>query len=88
MTFEEAKGVLAPLAKQFIWTDNWAEDDGDDLILSNAGEWRFEEIDAVSKALGTDAIDVNGGGCESCGYGATITVRGILAAELAQAEGM
>ncbi len=84
MTLDEVKAALS--ATDIIWYGNertfeYIEVDGEDVILARAGEWDLDHIEKVSKALGADAIDVNGGGCESCGYGATITVRGILADE-------
>ncbi len=82
MTLDDLKERLSGC--KIIWYGNECfsehiEVDGADVHLAKAGEWNLYEVEEVSKALGTDAIDVNGGGCESCGYGASITVRGILA---------
>lgn len=42
--------------------------------ISNASEWDFDEMKAVSEAFGTDSINVVTEGCGTCGHGATIHV--------------
>jgi hypothetical protein len=55
------------------YEDCWVEDDGTVVILG-IGAWTYYDMKQVSELLGTDNINVSGGGCESCGYEATIDV--------------
>jgi hypothetical protein len=71
-SFEQIKRTVEELSGFYQ-----AHRDGNDLIVSNAGAWEFDEIEEVSEALGTKAID-DEDGCGSCGFGATIRVKGIL----------
>lgn len=60
------------------------EMDGDDLIVTGASFWSFEEMCQVAAALGINDIDLEpekighvtqeSSGCDTCGYGATIRV--------------
>ena len=73
--------ALEPIGLYFKLSMN-----GADLIIENCSDWTFEEIGEVAKALGITEIDLendengkierDGGGCESCGYGARLRVYG------------
>lgn len=91
MTLDEARELLS--------LNYDVRQDGEDLIVSASGSWSWRMLQALSAALGTEAIDLAGrdefttvpgmttiadrykaigGGCESCGHGDEVIVRGIL----------
>ncbi len=39
--------------------------------------WSYDQMRNVAKALQTDHINVEDAGCETCGYGSSLNVRGI-----------
>lgn len=39
--------------------------------------WSHDQMRDVAKALQTDCINLGDEGCETCGYGSTLDVRGI-----------
>jgi hypothetical protein len=47
------------------------------LYLTGSAGWDHDDMRTVAKALLTEKIDVAGGGCDTCGYGASLSVRGI-----------
>lgn len=48
----------------------------DTLSIEGSSAWALSDVEQVVDALQTKDVDA-GGGCESCGYGATIYVSGI-----------
>ena len=71
MTLDEAQDKIRE-----ILSDLKAEvhDYGDHLLVQAHGTLKFEHLALISTLFGTDAInigsDTDGGGCDSCGYGA------------------